>query len=334
MRWTCPVFAAACILASASCDRRESPPAEAAVDSIHSVEYAERLLRAGQPEQAARSAKALLATSKDDWRVYDVLARVQLQRALALQDQGLMDRGAETMSDALERYRDAITCAPDVKGLTLSGGSTAQLAGDLDQAEAWFREAMRLDPDDPRPPMYIAQLVFESDAAEARSLLEQAIELDPYVAEAHASLALLEAQESHEEVAEAHLKRALACDRGTPIRVVQARVYRTLGDPARGVQVLTALPRGALGAEAAAAELAACWEALDRPDRAAEAWEACFGANAHRSDAWRYAISAAKAHLAAGDRAAASRLIEQAELLSPPAAEIAQVRAAASAQSE
>ncbi len=306
-------------------------PAPAAIET--QLEQAELLLSHGQSAEAARVVTHLLESTPADWRVHDVTARIRLFDAMQARKDGLMDRAGEALASSVDAYRAATAAAPSLAGLHQSAASAAFMAGEHGQATDWFRRAMELDPDDPRPPLFLAQLVFESDPAEAGRLLGRAIALDPTIAEAHASIALLEASNGQEEAALAAMATALSCGEPSPaLRVVQAKMYRTLGNPARGVEVLLALPIAARGDEATAGELAECWELLGRPDRSADAWAICFSANAHRTDAWVFALRAARCHLAAGDRSAAAGCIAQAEMLSAPRDRVDALRKQASDQ--
>jgi len=292
-----------------------------------SLDRGELLLAYAKVEEAAIVAAALRAQDGGNWRVHDLTARIHLHEALRLRDEGLMAHADVELASAVTSYRIATELAPDVAGLHQSAANTAHMAGDTEQSAAWFRAAMALDADDPRPPLCLAQLVFESHPEEARQLLDRVIALDDRIAEAHASVALLEAIAGREEAAYASMSTALSCGSfGPAVRVVQARMHRILGGPSRGVEVLFGLSAQQRASEQVATELARCWEALGRPDRVADAWSACFAANAHRTDAWMFALWAADAHLTAGDRLAAARCLDQAEMLSAPQGSIDALR--------
>jgi tetratricopeptide (TPR) repeat protein len=312
------------------CDTAADPQVQ--TDATARVDRAEQLLSAGKAKDADAVVDGLLEQHSDDWRVHDLSARVYLQQGLRLQDEGLMEQSHAALVKAVAAYRNATNLVPALAGLYTSAGNAAVMAGDEEQAKIWFREAIGLDAEDVRPSLYLAQLVFEDDPSEARSLLDWVLSMDSSVPEAHASIALLNAINGDAAAAEAAMAEALRRDRAPSIRVVQARMFRMLGEPSRGVEVLLVIEPSARTTEAAAAELAACWGAIGRPDRVADAWDACFSANAHRTDAWRYALNAARAHLEAGNRSAAARSVEQAEMLSAPASEVAKVRATAARQ--
>jgi tetratricopeptide (TPR) repeat protein len=324
------VLVGVCVLGVRCGESPEEPPA---VPVIATLDRGELLLSYGKGTDAAVVAALLRERDAGNWRVHDLTARIHLHEALRLRDEGLMEHAAEELAAVVAAYRAATTLAPDISGLHQSAASAAHMAGEHEQSAIWFREAMALNGDDPRPPLCLAQLVFDSDPAEARRLLDRVIVLDSSIAEAHASVALLEAIAGREASALAAMATALRCGaHGPDIRVVQARMHRVLGGPGRGVEVLYGLSARERASEAAATELVRCWEALGRPDRVADAWAACFTANAHRTDAWTFALRAADAHLLAGDRPSAANCIAQAEMLSAPRELVEAVRQRASDQ--
>ncbi|MDP6311180.1 MAG: hypothetical protein QF781_03365 [Phycisphaerales bacterium] len=329
------VLLAGVCMAGVRCGDTPEPADKSVTDITSRLDRAELLLSLGKPSDAAIVAAELLGATERDWRVHDVIARIHLHDALRFRREGLMGNSAEELTASVKAYRVATTLAPSLAGLHQSAANAASMAGEHEQAIDWFEHAMELDSTDPRAPLCLAQLIFDSDPPQARRLLEGALALDPSIAEAHASVALLEATKGREEAATAAMANALACgEAGPAIRVVQAKMYRLLNSPERGVEILLALPVAARGEEATATELARCWQLLGRPDRAADVWVACFAANAHRTDAWVFALKAAEAHLLAGDRASAASCIAQAEMLSAPPERVEAVRKLARVQGD
>ncbi len=289
---------------------------------------ADALLGAARTGDAYRIAEVLVVEGPGDWRSHELMARVHMQQALALRAEGLMDDSATSLSLAADAYQASIDTGPDVGGLFRSAGDAAQMAGRTAVAAQWYERARALEPDDPRTPLRLAQVVFESDPARARDLLGEVLSLDASIPEAHASLALLDALAGDEQRARERMGHAVHLAADVPaIRVVQARMLRLLGQPQRGAEILLALPRVDRSAEPAASELARCWTEVDRHAAAADAWADCFGQNAHRSDAWRFALHAAESAMRAGDAPRAAGLLEQAIYLSAPPDRVEAVRA-------
>jgi len=323
--WIARSIVAAVLCAGPPGCSREQPEAEAsaALPIEDRLARAEQMLTYGRLDPAEQLAEAITTDAADDWRGHDLLARVHLQRALDFEEAGLINRAETRMQRATNAYRAATVTAPPIAGLWRSAGDAAQMAGQIEQANTWYEHALSLQPDDVRTLLRLAQLRFAGDPAESRRLLERVVHLDPLIPESHASLALLDASEGAGEAALEKVAHAVDLDRMNPqLRIVQARVHRVLGDFASGVEILLALPPAAQSGLAATEELAACWNALGRHDREADAWAACFNAHAHRSDAWRYALNAGSAALASGNRPRAAGLFQQAEMLSAPAGEV------------
>jgi predicted Zn-dependent protease len=258
------------------------------------------------------------------------MARVHMQQAITLRTEGLMEASKQSLSLAADAYQASIASDPQVAGLFRSGADAAQMAGRPNLAMQWYRRAAELDPSDPRVPLRLAQVVFESDPARARRLLGDVLALDASIPEAHASLALLDALAGHADAARAHMKTAVELATDVPaLRVVQARMLRVLGEPQRGAEILLALPAVDRAAEPTAAELARCWTEAGRHAAAADAWSDCFQQNAHRTDAWQFALHAAESAMLAGDEPRAAGLLRQAALLSAPPERMEAIRAIA-----
>jgi len=303
------------------------------VDVEASLRRAEQMLSVAQTADAAAAASMLVDAAPDDWRVHDLIARVAVQQAIESERVGLIEAWQAAMLEAVAHYRTAIGLAPSQAGLWRSAGDAAHVAGDIEQAAIWYEEALQRSPEDPRVLIRLAQIRFDSVPDVAMAHLRNAAKLAPQVAEVHASMALLHALNGRRPEALACIEQAvkLAGDEAD-VRIVEARVMRTLGEPSIGVEILLSLPAGSHRSEAATAELARCWMALGRPDRAAKAWTTCFQHLAHRTDAWRLALRAAEAHLEAGDHPAAATLLRQAEMLQAPQEAVAAVRAGVAAK--
>lgn len=317
-------------LSLVGCERSDPSPEAALPIQQGSLTQGEHYLSLGQLEEAGQHATALEKSAPDDWRTHDLAARVHLGHAVTAERDGRMEAITPLMRAAAGSYQKAILCDGRIAGLWRNAADAAWLAGDRADAVAWYEQSMQLDDQDPRAPLRLAQAAFDSDPDQARALLEHVIVLDADIAEAHASLAVLDAIEGDDEKALLRMDHAVALSPTSPgIRVVQARVARLLGEPSRGVEVILSLSAPARSTEAASLELEACWGALRRPDRIADAWEACFVGNAHRSDAWRFAVRAAEAALAAGDRGRAATLLDRASMVGAPAIDVEKVRAQA-----
>ncbi len=143
--------------------------------------------------------------------------------------------------------------------------------------------------------------------------------LDPDEAFAYASLASIALAEADREGAIRHIEAARAIDGDSlAIRLQEARIRRRCDQPRRGLELLLGLDDQTRAQEAVAAEIAECYARLGEPAKAAAAWEHRFLNNPHHSTAWRAAVRAAQAYLAAGDVEAARWWSTQARLAARP----------------
>jgi tetratricopeptide (TPR) repeat protein len=319
-----------CVLLS-SCDRSEDQPASDSSALSESgerqFERAHQFLGSGQTDEAIHIATELTTSASGDWRSHELLARSYMQRALALKKEGLIEPFSAALGKAVDGYGRALPLSGEIGGLYRSAADAAQMHGQTELAISWYEQSIEIDPDDPRSPLRLAQVIFESHPAEARALLNRVVQLNTSIPEAYASLSLLDATQGNIASARSHMKHAveMATDVAA-IRIVQARMHRMLGEPQRGAEILFALPPADRAMESTATELARCWGAIGQHARAADAWAACYQSLAHRSDAWRFAIEAAKSSLRAGDQPRAASFLNQAVYLSAPPAEVEAAR--------
>jgi Tfp pilus assembly protein PilF len=307
------VLAVTFIGCSRSPDPETPAPPPAALEAA--LASAEQYLDANDPASAATILAKLLETAPDDARAHELYGR-----ALYLQGRP---------QAAYEQYRLAVEAGSEADpvgaaGLNQSAGEIASAAGLPDRALEHFRAAGRLDPMAPKPPLYEAQILIQLDRrAEAREALDRVLALDPDEAYAYASLALValrdgDRAEALRNIAEA---RAIAPD-NLGIRVQEARIRRQCDQPRRALELLLALDAGVQTEEAVTAEIAACYLALDRPHDAALAWERRYRRNPRSPHAWRAAVGAAEACLAAGRRDDAEWWCRQARTAAPDEADV------------
>ena len=319
-----------CVLLS-SCDRPEDQPVSESSALSESgelqLERAEQFLGAGQTDEVLHIATELTTSASGDWRSHELLARAHMQRALTLQHEGLIELSSASLGKAVDGYARALPLADGIGGLYRSAADAAHMHGQTELAIAWYEQAIEIDPDDPRSPLRLAQVIFESHPDEARALLNRVVQLNTSIPEAYASLSLLDATQGDIASARSHMKHAVAMATDVAaIRIVQARMHRMLGEPQRGAEILLALPPADRAMESTTTELARCWGDVGQHARAADAWAACYHSLAHRSDAWRFALEAAKSSLRAGNKPRAASFLDQAVYLSAPPAEVEAAR--------
>jgi Flp pilus assembly protein TadD len=267
--------------------------------------------------------------------------RVRYLRGVHAQQEGRAEASAELFREAYRHYRASVEAAGELHpavaaGLNQSAGEIASAAGLPDRAVEHFQAAGRLDPTAPKHPLYEAQILMQLDRpAEARLALERVLALDPDEAYAHATLATVALREGDGASAVRHIEEARDIAPGNlGIRIQEARIRRQCDQPRRGLELLLALDERQRAEEAVTAEIAQCHFALGEPVAAARAWEHRYHRNPRQPTAWRAAIRAAKAHLAAGRPDDALWWCRQAQLAAPDQPEVIELQQALEAPPE
>ncbi len=310
-------------VALTSCGDGAAPPAKvergsAPVDQV-ALDRAERCLSVGRIEEATVLAARLVHEAPSDWRVHDLVARLRLRQSILLGQQGLDAQATEEAAAATAAYRHALALAPDVAGLHQSAGDTATRAGELDFAQQCYERCLALDPQNVRALLCLSQLIETTDRAQAVELLTQAIALDRSIPEGYAALAVIRAKQGDRDAALSALETAIELDRASlVVRLAQARVFRIIGDPQAGVEVLAALSPEAQQDESIAWELSACWSALGRHDQVIDVWAGLVAGHPNRWDRWKWAIRALEAARRAGDEPQAAAMAELARRSGAP----------------
>lgn len=307
------------MLALAGCAQEPASEQAPTSSSTQTLRTAQRFIDAGQFDEAQAILVAARASWPDDPGVDEQLARVEFGRGLALHAAGLIEDGDAKLEAALDHWTSACAGMPSNAAIRVSAGDVAAMIGRTGEARAFYTRALELDQFAARAALCLAQLEMDQDPHQALALLEQAVGYGGPIPEAFASEAIVHVMLGDEPRARAAMDRAIEVGADLPaVRVMQARMERLLGHPARGVEVLSALGAQACSQPGTAWESAACWAAVDRWDKAAEAWETCFLANAHRTDAGDLAAEAARAWSRAGDDLQADSWWRQARLLGVP----------------
>ncbi|TGD72703.1 ammonia-forming cytochrome c nitrite reductase subunit c552 [Mangrovimicrobium sediminis] len=152
---------------------------------------------------------------------------------------------AAALSKLFGEYRDVLAVDADMPATQLQLGLFLTARGELPAAEAAYREALRLNPQLIGAYLNLADLMRGSgDEAQARSLLETAMDIAPDNGDVLHSLGLLETRTGNAQQALDYLGRAAALERGsTRHRFVYAIALHDLGQPREAVAQLEALQR-------------------------------------------------------------------------------------------
>jgi tetratricopeptide (TPR) repeat protein len=272
---------------------------------------------------------SLLERGPADHRALEMYGRAKYLRGVHARQEGRGQASAELFQEAYRHYRASVEAAGELNaavaaGLNQSAGEIASAAGLPDRAVEHFQAAGRLDPTAPKHPLYEAQILMQLDRpAEARAALNRVLALDPDEAYAHATLATVAVREGDRASALRHIKEARNIDPGNlGIRIQEARIRRQCDEPRRGLELLLALDEQQRAEESVTAEIAQCQLALGEPIGAARAWEHRYRHNPRQPTAWRAAVRAAEAYLAAGRRDDALWWWQQARAVAPDQAEV------------
>jgi tetratricopeptide (TPR) repeat protein len=283
----------------------------------------------------------LLEAGPANYRAHELYGRVLYLRGVHAQRAGRDEAGAELFAAAYDHYRASVEAAEAVEaavaaGLNQSAGEIASAAGLSERAVAHFQAAGRLDPASPKHPLYEAQMLIQLErTAEARRALERVLELDPDEAYAYASLAAVAMAEGNRVSALRHIREARDIAPGNlGIRIQEARLRRQCDEPRQALELLMALDERLRAREAVTAEIAACHLALGNPVEAARAWEYRYRRHPRQPTAWRAAVRAGEAHLAAGRRQDAQWWCREARLVAGDRPEIEALEQALNAPPE
>lgn len=325
-----PLVAGTAVLASFSCGDASNPvdaaprPAPVAADAVErreeTLEAIDRLLDAQRILEAARVADRLAERHPDDAAVALRLGRVRLaQRSFDPIGGAEADDLAAAAADALVR---AIAEGVDDRETIALAATLLEAADRPGQAESFWRTLADRDGPGAEVGLRLAlNLERQGRQSEAIAVAETIRARHPD--HAFAAVVLGELQLSAgDERGLALLREGAGLDPERPAwRMREAIWLRRLGRCEEAITLLSARPRNSTisGEDVQATrELAACWNALARPDKAASLWESLAESSPPRSpwlgEAWR---NAAAARLELGDRSAAWQALQQASVADP-----------------
>jgi tetratricopeptide (TPR) repeat protein len=190
-------------------------------------------------------AMAYIAMGKRDW------ARSELDRLAAAEPQNTiysywlarLDYDDQHFESAVRRLRSITSSNPlfmkawDNLGLSLEG------TGELDQAVASYREAVRLNQDSgapsPWPPLNLGTLLMKmGELKSAEECLKQAVRYGPNLAKAHYRLGMNLHQQKRDTEAIPELQRAAELDSSDPEPLYAlGRLYEIRGDTSAAAEV-------------------------------------------------------------------------------------------------
>ena len=119
---------------------------------------------------------------------------------------------AERLPEAAEQFDAAARLEPEHPEVRRAQGEKALLQGDRDRAERELRAALQGDPGLARAANFLGYVLAQKgDAAGAADAYNRAVEIDPTLYDAHASLGVIYAEHLNDPGRAAqHLERALS----------------------------------------------------------------------------------------------------------------------------
>lgn len=220
---------------------------------------------------------------------------------------------------ALEAFERACFVGPDS---AINRDFAATIAADIgqdEQAAAHWAMAQQLAPDNPKYPLYRAQVLRRlGRTEEAKAQLMLAAGLDESIGVAWATLAAIALDENKPDIVLQHIRRARALEPGNiSYRVIEAKGLRRLNRPADALTLLGALPDNERAILEVVEEMALCYGLTNQPAEAASLYVHACDRNPNDG---RVALTAAEWLERAGDRASALARAEHAAMLGQPGA--------------
>ena len=289
-----------------------------------SLEAADKYFNTGELEKAEAILAVLISKAPGVARAREQYGMVHLAFAMAARKQGDMAEAERRNQMAHKAYQEAIGLDESSGGLQQSAGEIAHMTGHIDIALKCYLRAAELEPANPRPPLYAAQIyLIREHYDEAEKLLRRVIAIDGDLAIAHASIASVFLERNQGGKALASIKRARELDPDDlGIRSRHALILRRTGNPQQAVELLVALPEKVRAQEYITAEIAAGYEQLGKYRMAAQAWAYCFNTNQTLENPWRVAVKAGLLLLRSGDRKEAEMWLDEVKRMAPEAPEV------------
>jgi predicted Zn-dependent protease len=173
--------------------------------------------------------------------------------------------------EAYAQFLGAAEIGPVPAPVEFTAGILTSQSGKPEMAAAHFANAMRLDPNEPNYPMYLASAQLKlNQTQEAKASLAMAARLAPDRAQIYGMLAQIALNENKPEIARQHIARARSLQPAEPVWVLmEARVLKRAGDAEAAVEVLHTLPQRDLDQPETLKLLSECYGLLGRPAEAA-----------------------------------------------------------------
>lgn len=334
------IILSVCTIASANgCDKPNSASGGGASSSSTkqiagekidaSLSAIQQYLQSGELAKAEAIARTLIDRAPAEARAHEMFGQVLLAKAGASEQQGDAAAATDLKSQAWSSYKKATELDSSNPGLMHSAALVAMTAGAQNEALELFLKAESLDASNPQYPLFAAQVLLQQKRLdEAEAALKRALSVAPDEPYVHASLAMVALERGRFD--DAH--KAIAIARSAEpdnvgFRAQQAKIYRRQERAREALELLIGLDETSRAQEAVTFEIAAAYESLGEPLKAAQAWAACATANHRAPTAYLAATRAGELFLKGGDRPNAAQWTSVAERLRPDASEVKALRA-------
>jgi len=170
-----------------------------------------------------------------------LLVRLMAANALTAVPRNMIPAGSlDRLNNVLEEYNASLMINADHPSTHLNFGNLYLNAGDLEKAEASYREAIEIEPALVAPYINLADLYRRMDRdGEGEIVLKSALEQYPGLAPIHYSLGLLKVRQEETDEALTHLEQAATLDPGDPhYSYVYAIGLNSQGKPEAALEVL------------------------------------------------------------------------------------------------
>jgi len=275
---------------------------------------ARRELNDSRPARAVALLEAGLERYEQDQAMLAMFAEALFAHGEALEREGDAERARARKSRALEEIERAIFLGPDDASHRDFAASIANELGMTDKAETHWARAQRLAPNNPKYPLYRAQMQLKmEDNDGARSSLAMAVAIDETIPEAWASLAGVAMEAGNLRPALDHISKARELEPDNRAwKRTEATIRRRLGQPERAATLLTSIDEWELlNSDDMLRELSLCYGMLREPGRAVELYERAIRLRDNEPDPhfelalWAQRAGDLELALAASNRAAA-----------------------------
>lgn len=215
---------------------------------------------------------------------------------------------------AYDQFIAGIEIGPSTAAAEFTAGTLANMLDRLELAEAHYSASMRMDPNNPDTPIYLAAIQMKMNRlADAKVNLAIASRIAPDRARIYAMRSEIAMRENKVTIALEQIRKARASEPLVLAWVIQeARVLKREGNPEEAINLLAALPTDQLEQRESAYVLAECYGMVGRPGDAASR---LMDVAAKHPDDPKLAFEVAKWIERAGDRDAAIQWARKAHTL-------------------